>query len=242
MTFPLPRAALQDLLDGIDGGEVLDVGTGAGGFIAALAAGLRSHTGFTGVDTNPAALADARRQHPGVRFEQADAARLPFPDRVFDAVALSNSLHHLPDLPAVFRELRRVARPGATLIIREMYRDHQPAARLTHVLAHDWWAEVNTSLGEYHRPGYTRQELLDIIDGLGLTRTRTAELATEDGDPFDPDGLAQFALRNRRMLEKTRDKPGFAAHEARCAQLIARARAVGVLPSATLAAIGRLPA
>lgn len=238
----IPRLTLRELLAGVDGGEVLDVATGAGGFIAALAESLRSYTRFTGVDINPDALAEAGRQFPDARFEPADAASLPFPDRSFDTVTLSNSLHHLPDPTRALGEMKRVLRPGGIMLVREMYRDHPSEARLTHVLAHDWWAEVNTRLGEYHRPAGTRQELLDSFAAIGLSEAQVVELAEEEErDRFGPEDIEQFIERNRRMLEKLAREADFPAHRARCEQLIARVRTVGILSSAALATIGRVP-
>ncbi|MFO7675116.1 MAG: methyltransferase domain-containing protein [bacterium] len=241
MPRPLtPPDTLSRLLGAVDGGRVLDVATRRGDFIGLLAASLRSHAGFAGIDTDSEALAEARRAHPDAQFERADAASLPFPDADFDTVAIANSLHHLPDLPAAFREMKRVLRPGGAFVVREMYRDGQDEARLTHVLAHDWWAEVNTRSGESHRPSYTRAEVLALVVGLGL-----ADLATDDlvpgGDPLDPESIEVFARRNREVLRKLRGAADYAAHEARCEALIARARAVGILSPAAVIAVGRNP-
>jgi SAM-dependent methyltransferase len=235
-------APLRRLLGAVEGGKVLDVATGAGGFIPLLAAALKSHAGFTGIDTNPEALAEARRAHPEADFEVADAARLPFPDADFDTVAISNSLHHLPDPAAAFREMKRVLGSGGAFIVREMYRDRQTAAQLTHVLAHDWWAEVNTRLGESHRPSYTRAEVIALVTGIGLENLAVDEFVAADADPLDPEDIAAFARRNREVLGKLRAEPDYAEQEARCEQLIARAREVGVSPAPAVIAIGRKPA
>jgi SAM-dependent methyltransferase len=58
-----------------------------------------------------------RGQLDGVRFEQADAAELPFEDDGFDAVACQFGLMFLPDKPAAVREARRVLRPGGRLVL-----------------------------------------------------------------------------------------------------------------------------
>ena len=44
-----------------------------------------------------------------------EAAELPFEDDSFDLVFGHAVLHHLPDLPAAFREFRRVLRPGGVV-------------------------------------------------------------------------------------------------------------------------------
>jgi ubiquinone/menaquinone biosynthesis C-methylase UbiE len=94
--------------------RALDVGTGTG--LGAFAIARRfPDAEVVGVDLAGDMVAEARRQSPPelagrVRFERADAARLPYPDRAFDLVALANMI-------PFFDELERVLTPhGAVLI------------------------------------------------------------------------------------------------------------------------------
>ncbi len=48
---------------------------------------------------------------------QADAARLPFRDRIFDAVICNHSLEHFGDLDPCLREIGRVMAPRAALYV-----------------------------------------------------------------------------------------------------------------------------
>jgi hypothetical protein len=50
-------------------------------------------------------------------FVQADAARLPFPDRCFDAVIANHSLEHMEHVEDALREVGRVARTEGSLYI-----------------------------------------------------------------------------------------------------------------------------
>ncbi len=52
-----------------------------------------------------------------VHLEQADAERLPYEDESFDLVIGHAVLHHLPDLDASLREIRRVLRPGGRCVV-----------------------------------------------------------------------------------------------------------------------------
>src|SRR5207253_6179101 len=66
---------------------VLDVATGTG----AVARELLRQKACTvvGVDQSPEMLAEARRRSPEVRFVQAPADALPFPDKSFDALTFT---------------------------------------------------------------------------------------------------------------------------------------------------------
>lgn len=55
----------------------------------------------------------------GVSFIAGDALRLPFADDVFDAVTISTALRNVQDTGQALREMCRVAKPGARLVILE---------------------------------------------------------------------------------------------------------------------------
>jgi demethylmenaquinone methyltransferase / 2-methoxy-6-polyprenyl-1,4-benzoquinol methylase len=55
----------------------------------------------------------------GVSFIAGDALRLPFADEVFDAVTISTALRNVQDTEHALREMFRVAKPGARLVILE---------------------------------------------------------------------------------------------------------------------------
>ncbi|MFI7043710.1 demethylmenaquinone methyltransferase [Streptosporangium sandarakinum] len=55
----------------------------------------------------------------GVTFVAGDALRLPFADDVFDAVTISTALRNVHDTGQALREMLRVAKPGARLVILE---------------------------------------------------------------------------------------------------------------------------
>jgi SAM-dependent methyltransferase len=60
-------------------------------------------------------LEDLRQ--PGVlSLVQADAQHLPLPDRTVDVAMAMHMLYHVPDIPAAIRELRRITKPGGTVL------------------------------------------------------------------------------------------------------------------------------
>jgi len=106
-----------------DGARVLEVGCGPGHLSGQLA---RQHgLEVTGLDLDPAMIARARANtdragNRGGRrpsFLVSDVAALAFPDRSFDLVVTTLSMHHWSDPTAGLAEIGRVLRPGARALI-----------------------------------------------------------------------------------------------------------------------------
>jgi SAM-dependent methyltransferase len=57
-------------------------------------------------------IAAARQQHPGIAFQEGDAAALPFAEASFDAVVMNFGLLHLAQPEAALADACRVLRPG----------------------------------------------------------------------------------------------------------------------------------
>lgn len=102
--------AALDLVPGAPA-RVLDLGTGTGD--AALAVARRwPQADVLGLDVSEEMIAKARLKAGGdrVRFERADARRLPVPDASFDLVAMNNMI-------PFFAELGRVVAPGGHVVV-----------------------------------------------------------------------------------------------------------------------------
>ncbi len=104
------------LLDAVRPGErVLDLGCGAGRFVAALRdAGAEP----VGVEIAQAALDRAARNAPGadLRLLEGDGS-LPLEHASVDVVWCSEVLEHVPDTAHLLLEARRVLRPGGRLLV-----------------------------------------------------------------------------------------------------------------------------
>jgi len=115
-TLQIVGENLCEALDLRSGSKVLDVAAGNGN--ATLAAA-RRFCDVTSTDYVPALLESgrARAQADGyaVRFQEADAENLPFPDASFDAVMSTFGVMFTPDQDKAASELARVCRPGGRI-------------------------------------------------------------------------------------------------------------------------------
>jgi SAM-dependent methyltransferase len=105
------------------GATVLDVGCGPGTITADLAT-LVTPARVTALEVTEAALDLARaeigrRGQTNVDFAVGDVHALDFPDDTFDVVHAHQVLQHLGDPVAALREMRRVAKPGGVIAVRD---------------------------------------------------------------------------------------------------------------------------
>lgn len=104
------------------GDAVLDVGCGGGMTVRRLAAMAELGT-VRGVDYSKASVATARRLNRAaiesgrVEIQSATVSQLPFPDGSFDLATAVETHYYWPDFVADLREIRRVLKPGGTLLI-----------------------------------------------------------------------------------------------------------------------------
>ncbi len=230
-----------ELLKSLQGGRVLDVATGPGGFIHTLVESLASFDTILGIDSADTAAAFARAWggEPRVSFRQMEAAQMDFPDAAFDTVCLSNSLHHLAAPERVLAEMLRVLRPGGHLVVVEMYCDGQTETQRTHVALHHWWAAVDRAGGRYHAETFTRQAIVARLAGLGLAALACQDLSDLSDDPKDPEGLRQLDEVIDQYLARAAGVPHAAELAAQGQALRQRVHTVGFHSAAALAAVGQ---
>ncbi|MFI5371349.1 MAG: class I SAM-dependent methyltransferase [Candidatus Eisenbacteria bacterium] len=104
------------------GWSILDVGCGGGRTIAKMAATATGGKVF-GVDyaaesVRVASALNAAEIRAGrVEIRQASVSHLPFPDATFDLVTAIETHYYWPDLGHDVGEIRRVLKPGGTLLV-----------------------------------------------------------------------------------------------------------------------------
>lgn len=105
------RAVLEPFA-GRPGGLLCDLPSGGGYLAEHLPAGMR----YVGVDPSDDFI-DACP--PGLDRIKADISNVPLADSSVDSIVSLASLHHEPDLTAVFREMRRLMRHGGRIVIAD---------------------------------------------------------------------------------------------------------------------------
>lgn len=136
------REAIRAHLRPVAGTSVVDIGAGTGVFAVALAEWFDVRV--AAVEPSPAMRARIPRT-PGIDVLEGDACSLPLPDASAHGAWLSLSLHHIADLEAAAREIRRVVRPGAPVLIRNGFRDCSHD-RIENVR---WFPETTRTLDTY---------------------------------------------------------------------------------------------
>ncbi len=116
-------------VSGADGLDVLDYGCGPGHDLVGFLEFSRPRR-LVGIDVSSSSLTEAKHRltlHGGERTELVlaapDSTRLDFPDHSFDYIHSSGVLHHVSNLPATLRELRRVLRPDGRMRVMVYNRD-----------------------------------------------------------------------------------------------------------------------
>lgn len=154
--------------------DVLDVACGPG-IISCFFAKRSRHV--RGLDFVPAMLERARRyqQEQGVAnvsWEQGSSTELPFAAEAFDCVVTRFSFHHFLEPAAALAEMKRVAKPGGTVVVCDVIPGEEVQERFN-----EW--EI------LRDPSHTRAltqaefEMLGEAGGLEVARIETA--------PFEKD-------------------------------------------------------
>lgn len=183
-----------------------------------------------GIDASPAIVHVAQEHHAGLEALVADVRALPFPDEEFDAVVSNSTLDHFDskaDIVAGLRELRRVLRPGGTLVLT-LDNPWNPIVGLSKLLPRRQlnraWTRVGGPASKAGLVPYYVGETLDVrraqtvLAGLGFA------VADEDAIVHAPRILAVVVAG---LLEHHTS----AAGQARFLRMLDRCERLGRLPT-----------
>ena len=120
------RGIVAKAVDPQNGQSVLDMAAGTGSSTAAFARpGVRLVAG----DFSEGMLAEGRKRHPEIEFVFADATKLPFKAKEFDATTISFGLRNVVDVESALSEMFRVTKPGGRIVICEFSKVTNPVLR-----------------------------------------------------------------------------------------------------------------
>ena len=198
---------IQEYMGPVDGLKCLDIGSDNG----VISYKLRQLGGiWTSADLDPRSV-QTMRELVETRVYQIDDLQTPFQDDEFDTAVIVDFLEHIPDDIGFMNELRRILRPGGTLILNApLIRD-------------GWLMRLRRLMGlteETHghiRPGYTPESLARLassgqfeMERIG-THTRTIPKFIDSlmvwaisrlTKKKTPEGAGRGLVVERRYLDK----------------------------------------
>lgn len=175
------------------GQKILDLGCGNGRNLALV----RENDGqYWGVDNSVELIKIARREHPNVNFQLAEALNLPFSDNFFDFIYSIAVLHHIPSREfrqRFLQEAQRVLKPNGFLILTVWKPQGKKA---TYLFWKYWWQKVlgcsRMDFGDvletwgkkveryYHR--FSKRELERLVREVGLKIEKSGVISNEQGN------------------------------------------------------------
>ncbi|MFC4174123.1 class I SAM-dependent DNA methyltransferase [Microvirga sp. GCM10011540] len=208
------RPATMALLGEVRDLHVLDAGCGPGIYSEALA---REGATVHGFDITPEMIDLARRRCDGLAatFRTGDLARplAWLQDGAFDKVVCALALDYMEDLAAVFREFRRVTRPGGILVFsmshpmadwtnEKIRGDGVYFERARYGLHWTGFGEPHPYVEAYRRP---LSETLNALSDAGWTFYRLVE----------PQPLPEMRQVSERIFDRLSRAPEFICVRAR---------------------------
>jgi ubiquinone/menaquinone biosynthesis C-methylase UbiE len=159
----------------------LDIATGAGHTALALAPHVAQVMAY---DLTEPMLAETRRNasargFSNVSTRQGSAESLPFADATFDIVTVRQAPHHFADVRGAVREMARVAKSGARIIIVDSTAPEDDSLDRE-------WNDLERLRDPSHVRNYRPSEWREFVSSAGLRVTfEESGFATEQGGPMD---------------------------------------------------------
>ncbi len=133
------------------GNRVLDLAGGTGD-LAALFSPLVGETGavvLADINADMMAVGRDRLFDQGVanvRFAQANAEALPFPDQTFDCICIAFGLRNVTDKDRALREMYRVLVPGGRLLVLEFSKAENSLVGAAYSIFQSLWPAVGKAV------------------------------------------------------------------------------------------------
>lgn len=160
-------------------GHVLDAGTGTAR-IPILISQMRPQWKLTAIDFSKNMLlvgaenVEAAGLQQQIQLERVDAKQMPYPDQHFDLVISNSIVHHLPNPLPFFQEVKRVLKPSAGILLRDLFRPADEGTMAALV------SRIGAEYNEYQRKlfrdslnaSFTLDEVNQLVQSAGLERVK----------------------------------------------------------------------
>jgi len=170
--------AAQDIVSHCSQGTLLDIGTGPARLLLKLhqqSPGMR----LVGIDSSAAMVTQAKHNvveaglSEFIELKEGSASHIPFPDRTFDIVVSTVSMHHWKQPEACLNEVYRVLKDNSYALIYDLVSDTTEST----------WDEIKREFGRlkatlfwlhsFEEPFYTRQNFESFAQSSLFQKGRT---------------------------------------------------------------------
>ncbi|MGA2071531.1 MAG: class I SAM-dependent methyltransferase [Sedimentisphaerales bacterium] len=170
--------AAQDIVSHCSQGTLLDIGTGPARLLLKLhqqSPGMR----LVGIDSSSAMVTEAKKNvaeaglSEFIEVKEGSAGQIPFPDRTFDIVVSTISMHHWKEPEACLNEIYRVLKDNSYALIYDIVSD-TPKNILNEIKEGCGWLKTTVFwLHSFEEPFYTRQNFESFAQSSLFQKGRT---------------------------------------------------------------------
>jgi ubiquinone/menaquinone biosynthesis C-methylase UbiE len=158
------RAAIERHLPPRPQPRILDLGAGTGQFCFALAEWFDAHVVALEPSAGMRRQARVKSADPRVVLLGGNAERIPLRAGICDVAWLSTVIHHIPDLAACARELKRVLVEDGIVLIRSAFPGRLDEITLFHFFPEarrvaDTFPSVATTVAAFNAAGFVQHSL-----------------------------------------------------------------------------------
>ncbi len=221
---------LKKRLSDLDAGSLLDIGVGRGDFLRFALDSFHEWDRASGIDIDEDTLgtADAVFRGSPVVLVRAPASEMPFITGYFDTVTISNVLHHVEKLPALFTETARVCKSNGLIVVNEMLNESLTRLQEPYMLYHRFIASVDNQLGRFHHEPFTLKELLSIVKNSGMNIAEYFIHEESTGECLNVEEVEAMSERMRKKVQLLKGSYYYYFYENKITEIINRLSTSGV--------------